>query len=135
MSSLTFQVLLTEPYDEAVEKVVAALKTEGFGVLTTVDFKETFKKKLDADFRRYVVLGACNPPLAYRALQSDSLAGTLLLPCNVTVEESEGGTLVVSIVNPEAVLHAEAFSENDEIKAVAAEARARLERVAAALAA
>ncbi|HEB64566.1 MAG TPA: DUF302 domain-containing protein [Chloroflexi bacterium] len=130
---LAFQVFLTDDYETAVEKVTAALKAEGYGVLTSVDMKATLKKKLDADFRRYVILGACNPPLAYRALQSDPLVG-LLLPCNVVVEESGTGSLV-SIVNPDAALQVGTLAENPEIKAVAAEARARLERVAAALAA
>jgi uncharacterized protein (DUF302 family) len=129
----TFQIPLSDDYETAVEKVTTALKTEGFGVLTTVDMKATLKKKLDADFRRYVILGVCNPPLAYRALQRDARVG-LLLPCNVVVEESESGSLV-SIVNPEAALGIGPLSEDPEIKAVAAEARARLERVAAALAA
>ncbi len=130
---LAFQVSLPDDYEAAVEKVIAALKTEGFGVLTSVDMEATLKQKLDADFRRYVILGACNPPLAYRALQSDARVG-LLLPCNVIVEERETGALV-SIVNPEAALSVGPLAENPEIKAVAAEARARLERVAAALAA
>ncbi len=130
---LTFQISLSDDYEAAVEKVIAALKAEGFGVLTTIDVKETLKKKIDVDFRRYVILGACNPPLAYRALQSDPRVG-LLLPCNVTVEESDNGSLV-SIVNPDAMLNVEALADNADIKAVASEARARLERVAAALAA
>ncbi len=130
---LAFQVSLSDAYEAAVEKVTAALKAEGFGVLTSIDVKETLKKKLDVDFRRYIILGACNPPLAHRALQSDPRVG-LLLPCNVTVEETEGGSLV-SIVNPEAMLNVEALAENEDIKAIATEARARLERVATALAA
>ena len=128
---LTFQVVLSDSYNTAVEKVTAALKTEGYGVLTSIDFKATLKEKLDTDFRPYVVLGACNPPLAQRALLSDPLSG-LLLPCNVTVEETPDGSLV-SIVNPEAMLSLPPLSENKEIRVVAAEARQRLERVAAAL--
>jgi len=128
---LTFQVALPDSYNTAVEKVTAALKTEGYGVLTRIDFKATLKEKLNTDFRPYVVLGACNPPLAQRALLSDPLSG-LLLPCNVTVEETPDGSLV-SIVNPEAMLSLPPLSENKEILEVAAEARQRLERVAAAL--
>lgn len=126
-----FQVKLTENYDAAIEKVTNALKNEGFGVLTSIDVKETLKEKLDVDFRRYIILGACNPPLAYKALQSQPLIG-LLLPCNVTIEEQEGGTLV-SIANPDAMLTIDPLSASDAVCAVAAEARARLERVAQAL--
>lgn len=126
-----YQVSLPDSYDVAVEKATAALKAEGFGVLTSIDVKATLKEKLDADFRRYVILGACNPPLAHQALQSDPLVG-LLLPCNVTVEEADGGSLI-SIVNPEIMLGMGPIAENDKICEVASEARARLERVAAAL--
>jgi uncharacterized protein (DUF302 family) len=128
---LTFQVSITDPYDAAVEKVTAALEAEGFGVLTSIDVKATLKEKLDADFRPYIILGACNPPLAQQALLSDPLVG-LLLPCNVTVEEAAHGSLV-SIINPEAMLGVSPLSANKQIGEVAAEARIRLERVAAAL--
>lgn len=128
---LTFQVPLSDSYDIAVEKVTSALKVEGFGVLTHIDVKETLKEKLDADFRPYVILGACNPPLAHRALQSEPLVG-LLLPCNVTVEEIDEGSLV-SIINPESMLTTHPLSGNQSIKKVASQARSRLERVVAAL--
>jgi uncharacterized protein (DUF302 family) len=124
-----FQLTLPEPYERAVEKVIAALKAEGFGVITRIDVKATLKEKLDIDFRPYVILGACNPPLAYRALQSEPRVG-VLLPCNVTVEEGDDGALV-SIVNPDAMLGA--LGDNEAICEVAAEARARLQRVADAL--
>ena len=91
----------------------------------------TLKEKIDTDFRPYIILGACNPPLAYRALQSNPLIGTLL-PCNVTVEDAEGGALV-SIVNPEAMLTLPPLADDVNIVAVAKEARTRLERVAQAL--
>jgi len=126
-----FQVRLPDSYDAAIEKVTYALKNEGFGVLTSIDVKETLKEKLDVDFRRYIILGACNPPLAYKALQSQPLIG-LLLPCNVTIEEQDGGTLV-SIANPDAMLTIDPLSASDAVCTVAAEARARLERVAQAL--
>lgn len=125
---LSFQIKLSDNYDNAVEKVTAALKAEGFGVLTRIDVKATLKEKLDAEFRPYVILGACNPSLAHRALQSEPQVG-LLLPCNVTVEEADGGALV-SIVNPEAMLGMKPLSENETIGEVAAEARRSLERVA-----
>ena len=128
---LTFQVLLADSYEIAVDKVTQALKAEGFGVLTRIDVKDTFKKKLDADFRRYIILGACNPPLAHQALQNEPLVG-LLLPCNVTVEESENGSLV-SIINPDAMLGIAPLADNAVVCEVAAEARRRLERIAQAL--
>jgi uncharacterized protein (DUF302 family) len=119
------------PYDEAVAKVTAALAEEGFGVLTEIDVKATLKKKLDADFRRYVILGSCNPQLAHRALSSEIDVG-LLLPCNVIVYEADGGGSVVSILDPLAMME---FTGNPALDPVAREARERLDRVAAALAA
>ena len=115
---------LDMPYEQAVEKVMAALKEEGFGVLTEIDVKATLKKKLDADFRRYVILGACNPPLAYQALSTELEIG-LLLPCNVIVYEEDGGS-VLSIVDPISML---GVVESAELEPVADDARARLERV------
>ena len=129
---LAFRVELDDPYKSALEKVTAALKVEGFGVLTEIDVKATMKEKLDADFRPYTILGACNPPLAHRALSNEPLVG-LLLPCNVTVEATEAGGSLVSIVNPEAMMSVGALADSDVVCSVAAEARARLERVAAAL--
>jgi len=131
VSTLSNQVELSLPYEQAVEAVESALNQEGFGVLTEIDVKATLKEKLDKDFRRYTILGACNPPLAHRALQHEPLVG-LLLPCNVTVEETEGGALV-SIVNPEAMLGVGELAENEKVKEVAREASDRLERVAASL--
>ena len=128
---LTFQISLADPYETAVKKVTAALKDEGFGVLTSVDVKDTLKKKIDADFRRYIILGACNPPLAYQALQSEPLVG-LLLPCNVTIEETDSGSLV-SIINPDAMLGVQPLADNQVVSEVASEARRRLERVAKVL--
>lgn len=126
---LGLHVKLSAPYEEAVEKVIAALKVEGFGVLTEIDVKATLKKKLDADFRNYVILGACNPPLAHRALSTQLEIG-LLLPCNVIVYEEEGGS-VVSIVDPLSMMQ---MAGAEALQPVAAEARARLERVRDALA-
>jgi uncharacterized protein (DUF302 family) len=116
-------------YETALDRVIAALKVEGFGVLTEIDVKETLKKKLDVDFRPYKILGACNPPLAYRALSAAPEVG-LLLPCNVTVSMAEDGIVDVSLVDPLTML---GVVENAELALVAQEARTRLERVGAAL--
>lgn len=129
--TLSFQVELAEPFDEAVDKVTAALKEEGFGVLTKIDVQATLKDKLGIDFRPYVILGACNPLLAHQALENESQVG-LLLPCNVTVEKTEGGTLI-SIVNPEVLLGINQLSENPRVNETSYDARSRLERVAASL--
>ena len=98
-----FETTLDIPYGQAVDKVKAALADEGFGVLTEIDVKETLKKKLDVDFRPYTILGACNPPLARRALEVDMQIG-LLLPCNVVIQEAEMGGAVVSAINPEVAM-------------------------------
>ena len=90
-------------YEEAVERVRVTLKEEGFGVLTEIDVKKTLKTKLDADFRNYIILGACNPPIAHQALQTELELG-LLLPCNVTVYEADDGKTVVSAIDPIAAL-------------------------------
>ena len=111
--------------DNAIERVTDALKAEGFGVLTQIDMKATLKKKLDVDFRPYVILGACNPPYAYKALTAEDKIGTML-PCNVVVQENPDGKAEITAVDPSASMMA---VENDELKSVAAEIRARLERV------
>ena len=120
------------PYDQAVERTREELGKEGFGVLTEIDVKATLKKKLDVDFRPYVILGACNPPFAYQALQAERDIG-LLLPCNVIVYAGEAeGTSVVAAMDPEEALK---LTGNDAVAPVAAEVRARLERVLEAVAA
>jgi len=116
-------------YDEAQARVTEELKKEGFGVLTTIDVKDTLKKKIDVDFARYVILGACNPVFAHKALQAETEIG-LLLPCNVIVYETEDGKTGVSIMDPQAVLQ---LTDNAQIHEVAGEVRAKLERVLAAL--
>ncbi|MFN3980254.1 MAG: DUF302 domain-containing protein [Caldilinea sp.] len=131
-TQLGIQVHLDIPYEDAIEQVTAALKTQGFGVLTSIDMKATLKNRLDVDFRKYTILGACNPPLAHRAL-SNELAVGLLLPCNVIVYEDEerGGTLV-SLGDPITMIGL--IDDNSVLTEVAQEARARIEKVAAALA-
>ncbi len=126
---LGLTVRLNTNFDDALTRVAAALKTEGFGVLTEIDVKETLKKKLDVDFRPYKILGACNPPLAYRALSAAPEVG-LLLPCNVVVSYIEDNVTEVSIVDPLSML---GFVQHPDLEPVAEEARARLDRVAAAL--
>ena len=131
MDTITFGKLKHLPglaYEAAVTRVTEALQAEGFGVLTEIDVKATLKKKLDADFRRYVILGACNPKLAHRALEADGQIG-LLMPCNVVVQEEDEGSLV-SIADPAVMSE---FSTSPEMCKVAAEATERLDRVLAAL--
>jgi uncharacterized protein (DUF302 family) len=112
-------------FDEAIERAVAALKEEGFGVLTEIDAKATLKKKMDVDFRNYRILGACNPPFAYRALQAEDKIGTML-PCNVIVQECDEGKVEVAAVDPIASMQA---IENPALEEIAIEVQAKLKRV------
>ena len=128
MNELGFQSTLNLPYESALEKVTDALKAEGFGILTSIDVKKTMKKKLDIDFRKYTILGACNPPLAHKALTARPDVG-LLLPCNVIVYE-EGDTTVVNIIDPISMTN---FIDDQSLIAVANEARQRLKRVSDAI--
>ena len=130
-TDLGFRITLNVPYADAVQKITAALKTEGFGVLTEIDVQATLKQKLNAEFRRYTILGACNPPLAHRALSANLDVG-LLLPCNVTVYE-EGDGAVVTAVNP--VLMLGALRDDQLVCDVAEEASIRLQRAIASLSA
>ncbi|HEX8966417.1 MAG TPA: DUF302 domain-containing protein [Chloroflexota bacterium] len=125
-----FGTVLNASYDQAIERTRAALKDQGFGVLTEIDVKQTMKTKLDVDFRPYVILGACNPPLAHRALSADLGIG-LLLPCNVVVYDNLDGTSTVEVMDPQAALGL--VGDNPAIAAVAAEARDRLRGVVEAL--
>ena len=125
---LAYRAELDIPYEEALDQVTAALKAEGFGVLTSIDVQSTLREKLDQDFRQYAILGACNPPLAYQALSSELEIG-LLLPCNVIVYAQNGGT-IVAIIDPLSML---GIVENPALEPVAQEARARLRRVADSL--
>ena len=124
------RVELPVGYDAAVERATAALKSQGFGVLTTIDVQQTLKQKLDRDFRRYVILGACNPPLADRALHAELEVG-LLLPCNVIVYETTPGRTVVAAMAPLAALGI--GGDNAELQRVAEEADARLRAALASL--
>ncbi len=120
---------LNAEFESAISKVTEALKSEGFGILTEIDVKETMKKKLGEEYGPFKILGACNPHLAHRAL-SAAPEISLLLPCNVVVRQLEPGKSEVSLVDPMEMM---AFVGRPELEAVAREARARLERVAAAL--
>ena len=128
-TSYGLKVDLTLPYDAAVERATEALKQEGFGVLTTIDVKQTLKQKLDRDFRRYVILGACNPVLAHQALSAELDIG-LLLPCNVIVYEREPGTSTVAAMAP---LPAMGLIGNPDVVDVATQADARLRAALARL--
>ena len=112
-------------FEDTIVKVTEELKKEGFGILTEIDVKETLKKKLDVDFRRYKILGACNPPFAYKALQTEENLG-VLLPCNIVVQEKEDSTVQVSAINPMESMQA---VQNESLGEVAAEVSTRLKKV------
>lgn len=123
--SYYFSKIVNEDFDKAIETVTAKLKEEGFGVLTEIDVKETLKKKLDEDFKKYKILGACNPPFAYKALQAEDKIG-IMLPCNVVVQENGDGKVEVSAVDPIASMQA---IENESLGSVAVEVRDKLKKV------
>jgi uncharacterized protein (DUF302 family) len=128
-TTLGISLQMNADFETALARVTAALKAEGFGVLTEIDVKDTLKKKLNVDFRPYKILGACNPPLAYKALSIAPEVG-LLLPCNVTVSQVDENLVEVSLVDPIAML---GVVVHPELQPVAEEARARLDRVATSL--
>lgn len=125
-----FGTTVAAPYEQAVERTRGALQEQGFGVLTEIDVKRTMKEKLGADFRPYVILGACNPPLAHRALEADLGVG-LLLPCNVVVYDNGDGTASVEAMDPEAALGI--VGDRPAVREVAREARERLQKAIAAV--
>ncbi len=129
---LGFEVSVPLAFEAAGDATRAALKAEGFGVLTEIDLQAAFKEKLGKDFRRYTILGACNPPLAFAAVSSDPNVG-LLLPCNVTVEEAASGQSIVRLTDPLALLGSAPGALSPAIRDVANDAHARMSRVAAAL--
>ena len=129
---IAMEVPLNVPHEQAIAWVSEALKAEGFGILTRIDVRATLKEKIGVDFRPYVILGACNPPLAHRALAHRAEAG-LLLPCNVTVEELPGGRSFVRIGDPNVFLRIGGLDRDLKLQEVAEEARSRLRRAAEAL--
>ncbi|MFZ0455851.1 MAG: DUF302 domain-containing protein [Ignavibacteriaceae bacterium] len=123
--SYYFNKTLKGDFDNVIDKVTSALKSEGFGVLTEIDVKETLKKKLDVNFKKYKILGACNPPFAYKALQAEDKIGAML-PCNVTVIEQQNGEVEVAAVDPVASMQA---IQNQSLASVANEVRNKLKKV------
>ena len=129
MSYYFNKVVKGKSFDEAIEEVRIELKKEGFGVLTEIDVKDTLKTKIDVDFKKYVILGACNPHFAHKALQSEDKIG-VFLPCNVIVEEHENGEVEVSAVDPIASM---STVENESLGALAAEVQQKMIKVIAGL--
>jgi uncharacterized protein (DUF302 family) len=129
MAEIGMKKTVSRGYDEVLAKVPELLQAEGFGVLTRIDVKKTLKEKIGADFRRYEILGACNPKLAHQALQAEPAIG-VMLPCNVTVYEADDGATVVTAVDPLQTIAA----ADPRLEAVATEVRARLSRVLSGLA-
>lgn len=123
--SYHFSKIVDIPFDDAIKNVTEELKKEGFGILTEIDVKATLKKKLDIDFRKYQILGACNPPYAYKALLAEEKIGTML-PCNVVVQEYDDGRVEVSAVDPMASMQA---VENPSLAGVAQDIQQKLKKV------
>jgi uncharacterized protein (DUF302 family) len=123
--SYYFSKILDISFDDAIAKVTEALKEEGFGVLTEIDVKETLKKKIDVDFHPYRILGACNPKLAHQALTAEDKIGTML-PCNVIVQQLDGGKVEIAAVDPAASM---AAVQNDDLGKIAGTVRAKLSQV------
>ena len=124
-----FSKTIKTDFEDAVARVREALKKEGFGVLTEIDVKTTLKKKLDADFRKYLILGACNPSFAYKALMAEDKIGTML-PCNVVVQEVSDGNIEVAAIDPVASMQA---VQNSELEGIAGQVREKLKGVVQSL--
>jgi uncharacterized protein (DUF302 family) len=122
-----FTKTVARTFDETFAKLTNELKKEGFGILTEIDVKETLKKKLDVDFRRYKILGTCNPHFAYQALQVEDKIG-ILLPCNVIIQEKDDGQVEVSVINPMETMK---VVENPKLEALAEQVQAKLKQVVA----
>jgi len=131
-AAISFEVHVDKPFDEAIESLTSALKDESFGILTRIDVHTTLKEKLGKEFRKYAIIGACNPPLAHRALEHHAEVG-LMLPCNITVEEDPAGGSIIRIGDPGAMLKGFGLDAEPVLAKVGDEARKRLERVAKAL--
>ena len=121
----SFNKIMNCSFEDAIARVTDELKKEGFGVLTEIDVQKTLKKKLDVDFRKYKILGACNPNYAYRALQLESRIGTML-PCNVIVQETERGEIEVAAIDPIASMQS---IDNPDLGEVAVQVQAKLKKV------
>ncbi len=125
MMNYYFSKTLNEDFESVIDKVTEELKKEGFGILTEIDVKETLKKKLDVDFKKYRILGACNPPYAHKALEAEDKIGTML-PCNVIVQQIDDNNVEVAAINPIASMQA---VENEELNEVAQEIKSKLEEI------
>jgi len=123
--SYHFSKTVDKSFDDAISKVTEELKKEGFGVLTQINVKDTLKKKLDVDFRKYVILGACNPNFAYKALQKEDKIGAML-PCNVIVQEKEDGSVEISAIDP---ISSMSSVKNEGLKGIAEEIQTKLKNV------
>jgi uncharacterized protein (DUF302 family) len=123
--SYSFSKKVDLSYENALEKITEELKKEGFGVLTEIDVKETLKKKLNVDYKKYKILGACNPPFAYQALQTEEQIG-LMLPCNVIVYEADNGQTIVAAIDPVASMQA---AQNSKLLKISTEVQNKLKKV------
>jgi len=131
--TFSIDVAVSGTHDEVVEKVTKALAAEGFGVLTTIDVKATLKKKIDVDFRPYSILGACNPGLAHQALSARADVG-LMLPCNVTVEETADNECMVRFIDPISMMTFKTLGQNETLTRLGGEAGEKIARAAESLA-
>ena len=132
MSYYSSTTLSETTFENAIEAVTSELSKEGFGIISEIDVSATFKKKIDVDFKKYTILGACNPPLAFKAVNASPEVG-MFLPCNVTVEETGPGASTVRFLDPDLIMGQAAFGEMPEMMEVAVEAKERLMRAADAL--